>query len=202
MNLFRSSLLFLLVASFATTGLAGKRQEDPPAKKPDAKDKAKDKDNSDDDDATPQKGKFNIGAMMVEGHPSHVVKIPYWDAQGKLSANYLIGEVEKIDADNAKLSDMKVETFDEKGAPDMSMDIPNSIFNLSSHILVSHTPVTISRHDFTISGDSVEFNVDTKEGTLVGHVHMSVYDLNAAADPTSDDAESQSKETQKNVKKP
>jgi len=123
-----------------------------------------------------EKKKGKISLPLVEGQPSKGLKIPYRDADGKLQMVFLIGVASRIDEDHVQMSSMYVQSYDDKGEPEMDIDLPTSVFDLSAHVLTSQARTTIKREDFEISGDSVEFNTITKEAKLVGHVHVVVYD--------------------------
>jgi len=136
-----------------------------------------------------EKKKGKISLPLVEGQPSKGLKIPYRDADGKLQMVFLIGVASRIDEDHVQMSSMYVQSYDDKGEPEMDIDLPTSVFDLSAHVLTSQARTTIKREDFEISGDSVEFNTDTKESKLSGNVRMLIYDLNAAAAPKTDDTQ-------------
>jgi lipopolysaccharide export system protein LptC len=59
------------------------------------------------------------------------------------------------------------------------MDLPTSTFELNSRILRSNERTTITRADFTISGDALEFNTIERQGTLKGNVKMVITNRSA-----------------------
>jgi hypothetical protein len=160
-------------------------------KKPKDKDKDKDKPKDGDKKAKPE----NAGASgddsgrmslpLVKDHPSRGLKIPYYDTQGNLQMQYNIGIATRIDADHVKMEEMQVETYNEEGEPEMTLELPVSTLDLNTRVITSQTRTTIKRDDFKITGDSVAFNTVTRQGALVGNVHMTIYDLQDETDGKS-----------------
>lgn len=131
------------------------------------------------DDGNPEAangGKLSL--PLVKDHDSFGLKIPYYDEKGNLQMIYTIGVATRIDDDNVRMKEVKVETYNTEGEPDMTVELPISMLNLTTKVVTSKTKTTITREDFVLTGDSVEFNTVTKQAKLVGHVHMTVYNLN------------------------
>ena len=100
---------------------------------------------------------------------------------------FYIGDALRLDNDHVQMGNMQVQTFDENGDDDITVDLPTSIFDMNTRVLTGQTDTHIKRADFEITGDNVEFNVETKKGKLSGHVHMTIYDLNATANAGADE---------------
>lgn len=193
----RSFLKLLCCAAFLTlaTGSPAAAKSDPEAENAAAtSDKKKDKDKKKkgdekkkdkkkgEDKNTPNDGsgpKLNL--PLVEGHDSLGLKIPYADSKGKLQMIYYIGVATRLDKDKVRMKETKVETYNDEGEVEMTVDLPVSELDLNTKVVTSNTETKIKRDDFTIRGDSVKFNTVTKEASLVGHVRMIVYDLNDEA---------------------
>jgi hypothetical protein len=122
-------------------------------------------------------GKPKLALPLIEGNDSKGVKIPYYDAKGTLQMVFNIGVASRLDENRVKMSETQVETFNEAGEPEMTINLPISTLDLNTRVITSETKTTIKRDDFTITGDAVRFNTMTKEGTLVGNVHMTIYNL-------------------------
>jgi lipopolysaccharide assembly outer membrane protein LptD (OstA) len=59
---------------------------------------------------------------------------------------------------------------------DLTIEMSESIFNLKNRILSSKERTTVTRADFNIVGDSVEFDTNTRTGKLTGNVKMVITD--------------------------
>ena len=79
----------------------------------------------------------------------------------------------KLDDQHIEMTNMKIDAFDEDGKK-IFIELPRSIFNLDSRILVGETHALIRRDDFEITGDSLEFNMKTRQGTVRGHIKMTI----------------------------
>lgn len=96
--------------------------------------------------------------------------------------SFQIGVAEVVDADNIKMGDLRLETFKENGEHEFNIDLPDSIFNAKTKEVTSKAHVTIKRHDFEITGNSMTFNTETKVGKFGDGVKMIIYDARASAD--------------------
>ena len=99
------------------------------------------------------------------------------DNEGKLQMIFIIGVAKRLDADHIDMANMEVETFDEQQQHEMYIDLPTSILNLNTSIISTQKHVTIRREDFVLTGETMEFNTKTKQGTLGGSVKMLIYNL-------------------------
>lgn len=175
---FRNSRIIPLMASLGMTGAiaTGCDQEKPaeaettasaPAAQPPAK------------PAAPAKDRLDL--PVPKGQPQKGLRIPIFSPDGKLMMSFQIGVAEVVDADNIKMGELRLETFKENGDHEFDIDLPDSVFNAKTKELTSKAHVTIKRHDFEISGNSMTFNTDTKVGTFGNGVKMVIYDARAAA---------------------
>ena len=120
-------------------------------------------------------------------HPAKGLKIPYFDNEGKLQMMFVIGVATRLDADHIDMSDMQVETFDEQQQHEMYIDLPTSVLDLNTSVISTKKHVTIRREDFILTGETMEFNTKTKQGSLGGSVKMLIYNLdNSSPKPASE----------------
>jgi hypothetical protein len=134
--------------------------------KPDATDAADDQQND--------KGRMSL--PIPKGHDSKGLKIPYYDSDGHLQMIFTIGIANRVDEDHVRMSELQVETFDDKEKSEMVIDLPTSIIDLNTRIITTNLSVTIKRSDFELTGHTMEFNTITKQGKLGGGVRMLIYD--------------------------
>jgi len=125
--------------------------------------------------AEPEDKKLSV--PILKGHDTYGLKIPYTDAQGNLQMVFNIGQASRVDENRVSMKEMHLETFDDDGKPEMTIELPQSVLDLSTRIITTDTNVTIKRSDFEITGKSMKFNTETKQGTLSGNVRMLIYDL-------------------------
>ena len=120
---------------------------------------------------------------IPKGQPQKGVKVPIYGANGKLKMNFTIGVGTWMDAENIKLQQLRVETYKDDGSRELDMDLPDAIFNKKTKIISSKAKVVIKREDFEVTGNTMAFNIETREGTLGGGVKMLVYNLDETAEP-------------------
>lgn len=183
MRLSRKLLFLAVCLALAASVSAGKK--DDKAKEEKAKKDAKAEPGATPDPAVPA-GPARISLPLEQGHPSRGLKIPYYDGAGALQMMFNIGQADRLDGDRVDMREMTVDTYNEEGEEEMTIDLPKSVFNLATHVITSATKTTIKREDFVIVGDSVEFDTLSKQGKLVGNVHMTIYNIKSVAPPEDD----------------
>lgn len=146
-----------------------KKQDKAGKKKPKDKGKAKSEKS--------EEGKRNDMVPIPKGHDSKGLKIPYFDSAGKLQMTFNIGVASRLDDDRVQMADLQVETFDDGGASEMLIALPNSVLDLNTRVISAETHVKIWRADFELTGETIQFNTQTKQGKLGGGVRMLIYDL-------------------------
>ena len=165
----KSAMLALAAALGATQAVAQKADEKKPAEK------------------AGKVGKLDPNAdeplelPIPKGQPQKGVKVPLYGANGKLKMNFEIGIGTYIDEDHVKLEKLRVETFREDGSRELDMDLPDAVYNKKTKTISSKTRVVIKRSDFEVTGNTMAFNIETREGVLGGGVKMLISNLGETA---------------------
>lgn len=186
MRLFRKFIFFAILMGLAAGGFsadAKKDKKDADKKKDAAKKAAKVK--KGDPAEKPGNEPGRLAFPVPVGPPSKGVKLPSFGPDGKLKMVFNIGTGTRIDEDNVKMEDTQVQTFKEDGSPEMDVDLPISNFNLKTRVISTKQHVVITRSDFELSGNTMEFNTETRAGALGGGVKMIIFNLD---EETGDDA--------------
>ena len=116
-------------------------------------------------------GQFDI--PVPKGMPIHGIKVPHRDENGRLVMVLEAEVANKLDDQHIEMTNLKIDAFDEDGKK-IYIELPRSIFNLDTRILVGETHALIRREDFEINGDALEFNMKTRQGTVRGHIKMTI----------------------------
>lgn len=114
---------------------------------------------------------------IPKGQPQKGVKVPLYGANGKLKMNFEIGIGTYVDEEHVKLQKLRVETYRDDGSRELDMDLPDAVYNKKTKTISSDTKVVIKRDDFEVTGNTMAFNIETREGILGGGVKMVIYDL-------------------------
>ena len=119
-----------------------------------------------------------LSIPLPVGQDSIDVTIPYKDTgTGKKTMNFKMGIGRRIDEDHLKMKELQIETFDESGASEMTIALPGAVLDLNTRIISGAESVTVKRSDFQLTGKTMTFNTESRQGWVKGDVKMIVYDL-------------------------
>lgn len=123
--------------------------------------------------AKPEEGLRDI--PIATGHDAKGLVLPDFDSQGRMRGKLEAGLTRRIDAENIEFQGVKFTTYiPETEAPNLEIRMDRSVFNLKTQILTSNVRSTVKRTDFEVSGDTMKFEMLTRQGTLAGNVKMIV----------------------------
>ncbi len=108
------------------------------------------------------------------GQEAKGITLPDYDLEGHIRGRFFAGAAKRIDENHLELRNLKMHTFTPEEKPDLDIDMTTSILDLKTHVLSSRERTTVRRADFQLSGNSMEFNTATRQGTLVGDVKMTL----------------------------
>lgn len=114
---------------------------------------------------------------VSKDHDAKGLKIPYFDSDGKKQMDFTIGVASRIDDERIAMTETVVETLDEDGEPEMKIDLPKSELNVNTNVISTKKRVVIKREDFQLTGETMEFNMKTRQGSLGGGVKMLIYNI-------------------------
>lgn len=158
-----ASSAFLLLALLSCAALAGDKAAIPEG---DAKGKLKAR-------PKPEEGVTNI--PIAAGHDAKGLVLPEYDLKGHLRGKLEAGVTKRLDDERVEFKGVKYTTFTpETETPDLEIVMNTSVFNLKTQVLNSSERTTVKRADFEITGDTMQFEMLTRQGTLAGNVKMVV----------------------------
>jgi hypothetical protein len=112
---------------------------------------------------------------IATGHDAKGLVLPDFDLQGRLRGKLEAGVTRRLDEENIEFQGVKFTTFlPDTQTPDMEIIMKTSVFNLKTQILSSQVRTTVKRSDFEIAGDTMKFEMISRQGTLAGNVKMVV----------------------------
>ena len=112
---------------------------------------------------------------LTEGHDAKGLVLPDFDVLGHLRGKLQAGVTRRLDSENIEFQGVKFTTFiPETEKPDLEISMDKSTFNLKTQILTSNVRSTVKRTDFEVAGDTMKFEMLTRQGTLAGNVKMIV----------------------------
>src|SRR5436305_13649169 len=112
---------------------------------------------------------------VTEGHDAKGLILPEFDKEGRLRGKLRAGVTRRLDEQNVQFQDVKFTTFiPETQAPNLDITVSTAVFTIKTQVLTSNARPTVKRSDFEISGDSMQFEMLTRQSTLEGNVKMVV----------------------------
>jgi len=101
--------------------------------------------------------------------------LPDFDLLGRLRGKLEAGVTKRLDDENIEFDGVKFTTFvPDTQTPDLEILMKTSVFNLKTQVLTSQVRTTVKRSDFEIAGDTMKFEMISRQGTLAGNVKMIV----------------------------
>ena len=130
---------------------------------------------------TPSPGKKKDGSTLTNvplpiGQEAKGLTLPDFDLEGHMRSRLEASVAKRIDAEHMSFKGMKMTTFTPENAVDLRIEMPSSVLDLNTRVIVSHERTTVTRSDFNIAGDRAEFDTIGNKGTLMGNVKMVITD--------------------------
>ena len=112
---------------------------------------------------------------IATGHDARGLVLPDFDLQGRMRGKLSAGLTRRLDDQNIEFQHVKFTTFlPETEKPDLEISMSTSVFNLKTQVLTSNVRSTVKRSDFEVAGDTMKFEMVSRQGTLEGNVKMIV----------------------------
>jgi len=109
---------------------------------------------------------------LATGHEAKGLVLPDFDLDGRLRGKFEAGTARRIDDEHIGFQGLKIVTYTPEKTTDLVIEISDSVLDLKTKVLTSKQRSTIKRTDFNISGDTLEFDTNTRSGKLAGNVKM------------------------------
>ena len=121
----------------------------------------------------PEEGVTDV--PIATGHDAKGLVLPDFDLLGRLRGKLEAGVTKRLDEENIEFQGVKFTTFlPDTQTTDMEIIMKTSVFNLKTQVLTSQVRTTVKRADFEIAGDTMKFEMISRQGTLAGNVKMIV----------------------------
>ena len=114
-----------------------------------------------------------IDIPVPDGVPVKGIKVPSYSPEGKLLMMLDAEQARKLDADRIEFENLKIDAYSDDDKK-IYVELPRSIFNLTTRILTSESRVLIRREDFELVGDAGEFYTKNRFAKILGNVKMTI----------------------------
>jgi lipopolysaccharide export system protein LptC len=126
-----------------------------------------------------QKRKIDLPVPI--GHPVTGLHVPVFSVEGKKELELDTEFATRVDPANVQMKTVMIQTFDDKTSkPDLQIVLKTANLNTETNIVTSQDPIVVTRSDFELTGDSMEFAHDTRQATVKGNVRMLIYNRQAS----------------------
>jgi hypothetical protein len=126
----------------------------------------------------PQRPKPEEGIKDVpitQGHDAKGLVLPDYDLFGRLRGKLQAGVTRRLDDQNIQFESVKFVTFyPETETPNLEINVNTATLNIKTQVLTSNVRSTVKRADFEAAGDSMKFEMLTRQSTLEGNVKVVV----------------------------
>ena len=128
-------------------------------------------------DDNPAGRKFDLPVPI--GHEVKGLRVPVRNEEGKMQMQFDMETATRLDNQNVEMHTVTIQTYnDQTGKPDAKIDLQTSTMNLDTNVITTKQPVRITREDFMLTADGGEFNSKTRQGRVIGNVHLVIYNRN------------------------
>jgi len=113
------------------------------------------------------------------GHEVKGLRVPVRNDEGKMEMQFDMETATRLDDQNIEMHTVTIQTYNQQtGKPDAKIELQTSMMNLDTNVITTKEPVRITREDFVLTADGGEFNSKTRQGKVVGNVHVVLYNRN------------------------
>ena len=128
------------------------------------------------DDNTPAR---KIDLPVPIGHEVKGLRVPVRNDEGKMEMQFDMETATRLDDQNIEMHTVTIQTYNlQTGKPDAKIELQTSMMNLDTNVITTKEPVRITREDFILTADGGEFNSKTRQGKMIGNIHLVLYNRN------------------------
>jgi hypothetical protein len=138
--------------------------------------------------AGPPSGDRKIVLPIPIGHDVKGLRVPFRNEEGKMEFRMDVEWARRLDEQNVEMRSSVIQTYDQDTyKPSAKVELKTSVMNIDTNIIISHEPVVVTREDFRLTGDAMEFNTKTRQGKVIGNVRLIIYNRDELANKKSDE---------------
>src|ERR1700747_1983003 len=106
------------------------------------------------------------------GHEAKGLVLPDFDSEGRMRGRFEAERARRLDEEHVAFHGLKITTFTPENKIDLTVEMSESVLDLKTRILSSKERATVTRSDFNIVGDALQFDTNTRTGKMMGNVKM------------------------------
>ena len=126
------------------------------------------------------------------GHEVKGLRVPVRNVEGKIEMQFDMETATRLDDQNIEMHVVTIQTYNQQtGKEDAKIDLKTSMMNLDTNVITTKEPVRITREDFTLTADGGEFNSKTRQGRVIGNIHLVIYNRDEFQPKSSNEGKQQ-----------
>ena len=113
------------------------------------------------------------------GHEVKGLRVPLRTSEGKMDLQFDMESATRLDDQNVEMHTASIQTFDQQSSkPDVRINLKKSVMNMETNVITSQDPILVTRSDFQLTADGMEFNSKTRQGKVFRNIRLLIYDRN------------------------
>ena len=127
--------------------------------------------------------------MIPEGRRNLKVHYPGFD-NGRPSSLVTAGAMTRVNPQEMFAEKLRIDLYGKEQKDNMRVDLKTGTYHMDSKLLTSNERSHVTRSDFKIDGDGMEFDMTSSQGKMIGNVRMVIYDTSSFIKKDESSAES------------
>lgn len=127
----------------------------------------------------------SICKMIPEGLRNLKVNYPGFQ-NGQPSSLVTAAAMTRVNPQEMFAEKLRIDLYGKEPKDTMRVDLKTGTYHMDTKMLVSKERSRVSRSDFRIDGDSMEFDMTANQGKMTGNVRMVIYDTSTFGKPAQD----------------
>ena len=113
------------------------------------------------------------------GHEVKGLRVPLRTSEGKMDLQFDMESATRLDDQNVEMHTASIQTFDQQSSkPDVKINLQKSVMNMETNVITSQDPILVTRSDFQLTADGMEFNSKTRQGKVYRNIRLLIYNRN------------------------
>ena len=134
--------------------------------------------------------------MIPEGRRNLKVHYPGFD-NGRPSSLVTAAAMTRVNPHEMFAEKLRIDLYGKEPKDNMRVDLKTGTYHLNTKMLTSEERSHVSRSDFRVDGDAMEFDMGSSQGKMIGNVRMVIYDTSSFNNSPKPDKTEPSKEGDK-----
>ncbi|MDB6139781.1 MAG: hypothetical protein JWO94_2853 [Verrucomicrobiaceae bacterium] len=126
--------------------------------------------------------------MIPEGRRNLKVHYPGFDS-GRASSLVTALAMTRVNPQEMFAEKLRIDLYGKEAKDNMRVDLKTGTYHMDTKMLISNDRSHVSRSDFKIDGDGMEFDMTSSQGKMIGNVKMVIYDSSSFSAQKADKPE-------------